>query len=110
MPLKLVFLRPRHWSRLKPRLLKHDCRRQGGSSGAWGTQASELKLVSLVDKRAVKPGFVKGSFFGECTLVPDFVLGEHANVPSFRFSFQGNIRMYPRSGKTTLLRIPKIIV
>ena len=47
----------------------------------------------------------------ECTLVPVFVPGEHANVPSFRFSFRGNIRTYPRSGfrsagtsaKTTLL-------
>ena len=28
----------------------------------------------------------------ECTLVPVFVPGEHPNVPSFRFSFRGNIR------------------
>ena len=28
----------------------------------------------------------------ERTLVPVFVLGEHPNVPSFRFSFRGNIR------------------
>ena len=40
---------------------------------------------------------VKGGF-GECALVPVFILGEHVNVPSFRFSFQGNMRMYPRSG------------
>ena len=59
------------------------------------------------DRRAVSP---KGGF-GECALVTVFVLGQHANVPSFRFSFRGNIRMYPRSGfrsggtsaKTTLL-------
>ena len=57
-----------------------------------------------------KGGFIKGGF-GKCALVPVFVPGEHANVPSFRFSFWGNIRMYPRSGfrsggtsaKTTLL-------
>ena len=30
--------------------------------------------------------------FGECTLALVFVLGEHANVPSFRFSFRGTIR------------------
>ena len=35
---------------------------------------------------------------GECALVTVFVPGECANVPSFRFSFRGNIRMYPRSG------------
>ena len=27
----------------------------------------------------------------ECALVPVFVPGEHLNVPSFRFSFRGNI-------------------
>ena len=49
--------------------------------------------------------------FGERALVPIFVPGEHANVSSSRFSFRGNMRMYPRSGfrsggtpaKTTLL-------
>ena len=58
-----------------------------------------------------KGGFVKGGGSGERTLVPVFVPGEHSNGPSFRFSFRGNIRMYPRSGfrsggtsaKTTLL-------
>ena len=53
---------------------------------------------------------LKGGF-GERALVPVFIPGEHANVPSFRFSFWGNIRMYPRFGfrsggtsaKTTLL-------
>ena len=50
--------------------------------------------VSPGDKRAVSS---KGSF-GECALVPVFVPGEHPNVPSFRFSFRGNIRTYPRSG------------
>ena len=42
-------------------------------------------------------GSQKGGF-GECTLVPVFVPGEHANVPSFRLSLWGNIRTYPRSG------------
>ena len=54
---------------------------------------------------------LKKGGFGECALVPVFAPREHANVPSFRFSFRGNIRMYPRSGfrsggtsaKTTLL-------
>ena len=46
---------------------------------------------SGVDKRVV---FQKGGF-GECTPVQVFVSGEHANVPSFRFSFRVNIRMYP---------------
>ena len=58
-----------------------------------------------------KGGFVIQGGFGECALVPVFVPGEHANVPSFWFSFRGNIQMYPRSGfrsggtssKTTLL-------
>ena len=50
---------------------------------------SDLRLFSLGDTRGG---------FGECTLVPVFVPGEHANVPSFRFSFLRNIRMYPRSG------------
>ena len=50
--------------------------------------------ISLGDKRAVSQ---KGGF-GECALVPVFVPGEHANVPSLRFSFRENIRMYPRSG------------
>ena len=49
---------------------------------------------SLRDKRAVSQ---KGGI-GECTRVPVFVLGEHANVPSFRFSFRENMRTYPRSG------------
>ena len=53
--------------------------------------------ASYMFERRQKGGFVKG-WFGECALVPVFVLGEHANVASFRFSFRGNIRMYPRSG------------
>ena len=62
-------------------------------------------------ERTLAPGFVPGEGTCEHTLVPVFVPGEHANVPSFRFSFRGNIRMYPHSGfrsggtfaKTTLL-------
>ena len=74
-----------------------------------------LCLLSLGHKKAVS---YKGGL-GECTLVPVFVPGEHANVPLFRFSFRGNIGMYPRSGfrsggtsakpsfwKTTLLSTP----
>ena len=62
---------------------------------------------------AEKGGFVKGWSWRMCprsgfcsggtcerTLVPVFVPGEHPNVPSFRFSFWGNIRQKP---KTTLL-------
>ena len=45
-----------------------------------------------------KGRFRKRVGFGECTLVPVFVPGERANVPSFRFSFRGNIQTYPRSG------------
>ena len=58
-----------------------------------------------------KGGFVKAWFWRMCprsgfrfggtcerTLVPVFVPGEHPNVPSFRFSFRGNMRTYPRSG------------
>ena len=50
--------------------------------------------MSLGNKRAVssKDGF------GECALVPVFVPGGHANIPSFRFFVPGNIRVYPRSG------------
>ena len=36
--------------------------------------------------------------FGECTPVPVCDPGEHAKVPSFRFSLRGNVRMYPRPG------------
>ena len=45
-----------------------------------------------------RSGFRSG---GTCkrTLVPVFVLGEHPNVPSFRFSFRRNIRQnHPLSG------------
>ena len=44
-----------------------------------------------------KGNFVKGGSC-ECALFPVFVPGEHANIPSFWFSFRGNIRAYPRSG------------
>ena len=44
----------------------------------------------------------KGSGLGACCILRrqkgGFVLGVHANVPSFLLSFQGNIRMYPGSG------------
>ena len=59
--------------------------------------------------------------FGECALVPVFVPGEHANVPSvrffvpgehpnvpsFRFSFRGNIRTYPPFWKPPFWVPPK---
>ena len=47
--------------------------------------------------RETKGRFHKKGGFGECSLVPVFVPGEHANIPSFRFSFQGT------SAKITLL-------
>ena len=66
-------------------------------------------------------GFVKGWFWRTCP-VPLFVPGEYENVPLFRFSFRGKIRMYPCSGfrsggasaktpllETTLLSTPEII-
>ena len=52
------------------------------------------KILTVQDHWEIKGG----GGFGECALVPVFVLGEHANVHSFQFSFRGNIRMYPRSG------------
>ena len=55
----------------------------------------------------LKGGFVIKGGFGECILVPVFVPGEHANVPSFPFSFRGNIRMYPRSGFVPGEHLPK---
>ena len=59
----------------------------------------------------IKGRFRKKGGFGECALVPVFVPGEHAKVPSFRLPFWGNSRTYPRSSfrsggtsaKTTLL-------
>ena len=61
--------------------------------------------------RGTKGRFRKRVVVANVPLVPVFFLGGHANVPSFRLSFQWNIRMYPRSGfrsggtspKTTLL-------
>ena len=71
-----------------------------------------------------KGGFVKGWFWRmyphsgfrsrrtcERTLIPVFVPGEHPNVPSFQFSFRGNIRQNhpfgkPPFWKTTLLSTP----
>ena len=75
-------------------------------------QISSENIFVTVRPRAVS---YKGGF-GERTLVPVFVLGEYANVPSFWFSFRGNIRMYPRSGfrsggtsaKTTLQKYSTI--
>ena len=55
-------------------------------------RANRFARIALRIARATK------ETFGECTLVPVFVPGEHANVASFRFSFRGNMRTYPRSG------------
>ena len=68
------------------------------------------KSPPKVEKKQ-KGGLVKGWFWRTCPRSA----GEHANVPSFRFSFWGNIRMYTRCGcrsggnsrKTTLLRTPE---
>ena len=64
-----------------------------------------FSTLSVRIHREMKGGFVKGWLWRmyprsgfrsvgtcECTLVPVFVPGEHPNVPSFRFSFRGNIR------------------
>ena len=45
-----------------------------------------------------RPGF-RSEGTCEGTLVPVFVLGEHPNVPSFRFSFRGNIHQNHPFGK-----------
>ena len=55
-----------------------------GATGFW-LAGFLLVLSSLGDKRTV---LYKGGF-GERTLVPVFVPGEHANVPSFRFRSGG---------------------
>ena len=64
-------------------------------------RANRFARIALRIARATKGGRVikfgpvkravsyKGGF-GECALVPVFVPGEHANVPSFRFAFRGN--------------------
>ena len=67
-------------------------------------------LVILTGKQ--KGGFIKGRLWRMCasssfrsggtcerTLVPVFVPGEHPNVPSFRFSFRGNILQNHLFGK-----------
>ena len=48
-------------------------------------------------KKRINTGRFRTSGFGEC-VVSVFVSGEDAKVPSFRFSFRGNMRTYPRSG------------
>ena len=79
--------------------------------------------VSLHDAFAItgrqEGGFVKGWFWRMCprsgfrfggtcerTLVPVFVPGEHPNVPSFRFSFRGNICQNHPFGKPPLSLVP----
>ena len=58
------------------------------------TKSSSVFLAFF--HRETKGRFRKSCGFGECALVPVFVPGEHANVPSFRFRCGGNVRMYPR--------------
>ena len=55
----------------------------------WEIKGRFCKRVVLAN--VPRSGFRSG---GTCerTLVPAFVQGEHLNVPSFRFSFRGNIR------------------
>ena len=83
------------------------------------TTSTTERTHNYIPHREIKGRFRKRGGFGERTLVPVFVPGlfrfsvpgEHANVPSFWFSFWGKIRTYPRSGfrsggtsaKTTLL-------
>ena len=63
------------------------------------------------NKKKFTDELLQGRRENKSTLVPVFVPGEHANIPSFRFSVRGNMRTYPRSGfrsggtsaKTTLL-------
>ena len=76
---------------------------------SWGTLSflslsSFSSKISPGDKRAVSQ---KGGF-GECTLVPVFVLGEHASIPSFWFSFRGNIGQNHPFGIPPLFEPPKI--
>ena len=53
-----------------------------------------------------RSGFRSG---GTCerTLFPVFVPGEHPNVPSFQFSFQGNVRQNHPYGKPPFSQPPK---
>ena len=65
-----------------------------------------ILLVFFLRSSLLFQGFEAGSRSGgtcERTLVPVFVLGEHPNVPSFRFSFRG------KSAKTTLLENPPFV-
>ena len=73
-------------------MLKILRRVTSGTGSKFGTEVARRYGESLGDKGRFHTRVV----FGECALVPVFVLGEHANVPSFKFSFRGNIRMYPR--------------
>ena len=57
-----------------------------------------LPLKSLKLREETKGRFRKRVVLANVASFWSFVPGEHANVPSFRFSFWGNIRMYPRSG------------
>ena len=83
-----------------------QCRHQHPpSTPQYSKRLSDRGSVSGICKRVIerqKGGFVKGWFWrmyppsgfrseGTCkrSLVLVFVLGEHANVPSFRFSFPG---------------------
>ena len=89
---------------------KNACKNKGNGTGTGVVTIGNLE-------RGRKGGFVKGWFWRMCLvpafvpgehanvpsfwrmcLVPAFVPGEHANVPSIWFSLCGNIRMYPRSG------------
>ena len=62
----------------------------------WEIKGRFRKRVVFGESTLV-PGF-RSEGTCECTLVPVFVPGEHPNVPSFRFSFRGNMQMCPRSG------------
>ena len=69
---------------------------RSGGKDHWETKGRFRKRV--VWRMYPRSGFCSG---GTCerTLVPVFVLGEHPNVPSFRFLFRGNIRQNHPFGK-----------
>ena len=79
-------------------------------------------MFSPIITRRQKGGFVKGWFWHmcprsgffsggtcKCTLVPVFVPGEHANVPSF-WSFRGNICQNHPLGKPPFREPPTLVV
>ena len=114
LPRKLVFLAFRRkapgMSRNFARMCLTPFFQDDGKGGL------SLRGVAVTTETAITHWEIKGRFRKRVVLakVPSFRFSFRGNIrtyPSFRFSFRGNIRMYPRSGfrsggtsaKTTLL-------